>query len=188
MIRNQILDDWWAQIKAWQDQCPLTYEKDDGKLRTEYVIERISEKTKGNAIIVTDVGQHQMWVAQHYKFNHPRSHLTSGGLGTMGFSVPAAIGAAFGEKKRPIISISGDGGFQMNMQELITAAAYKLPIKFIIMNNSFLGMVRQWQELYHAEKYSFTDLGASNPDFTKLGEALVLNHFQQVIQMKLMDY
>jgi acetolactate synthase-1/2/3 large subunit len=171
------LDDWWAQIKAWQEQCPLTYEKGDGKLRTEYVIERISEKTKGNAIIVTDVGQHQMWVAQHYKFNHPRSHLTSGGLGTMGFSVPAAIGAAYGEKKRPIISISGDGGFQMNMQELITAAAYKLPIKFIIMNNSFLGMVRQWQELYHAEKYSFTDLGATNPDFTKVGEALGVKSF-----------
>ena len=167
-----MIDDWLKQIDDWRKNVLLSYEKDDGKLRTEYVIERLSEKTKGEAIIVTDVGQHQMWVTQYYKFNHPRSHLTSGGLGTMGFSVPAAIGAAFGEKKRPIISISGDGGFQMNMQELITAAAYKLPIKFIIMNNSFLGMVRQWQELYHAEKYSFTDLGASNPDFTKLGEAL----------------
>ncbi|MCB9247671.1 MAG: biosynthetic-type acetolactate synthase large subunit [Ignavibacteriales bacterium] len=171
------LSDWWNQINAWQNECPLSYEKEDGKLRTEYVIERISEKTKGNAIIVTDVGQHQMWVSQYYKFTNPRSHLTSGGLGTMGFSVPAAIGAAFAEKKRPIISISGDGGFQMNLQELITAAAYKLPIKFIIMNNSFLGMVRQWQELYHAEKYSFTDLGASNPDFVKVGEALGVKSF-----------
>lgn len=166
------IDEWWKQLEDWENDCPLDYEKDDGKLRTEFVIEKISEKTNGNAIIVTDVGQHQMWAAQHYKFNHPRSHLTSGGLGTMGFSVPAAIGAAFADKERPVISLSGDGGFQMNMQELITAASNKLPIKFIILNNSFLGMVRQWQELYHAEKYSFTDLGASNPDFTKLGEAL----------------
>jgi len=166
------IDDWWKQIEEWKTECPLDYEKGDGKLRTEYVIEKISDKTIGEAIIATDVGQHQMWVAQYYKFNHPRSHLTSGGLGTMGFSLPASIGAAFAEKKRPIISISGDGGFQMNVQELITAAAHKLPIKFIIINNSFLGMVRQWQELYHDEKYSFTDLGASNPDFKKLGEAL----------------
>jgi acetolactate synthase-1/2/3 large subunit len=171
------IDEWWKQLEDWENDCPLDYEKDDGKLRTEFVIEKISEKTNGNAIIVTDVGQHQMWAAQHYKFNHPRSHLTSGGLGTMGFSVPAAIGAAFADKERPVISLSGDGGFQMNMQELITAAANKLPIKFIILNNSFLGMVRQWQELYHAEKYSFTDLGASNPDFTKLGEALGVKSF-----------
>lgn len=171
------IDDWWKQLKNWQNDCPLEYEKNDGKLRTEFVIEKLSEKTNGDAIIVTDVGQHQMWAAQHYKFNHPRSHLTSGGLGTMGFSVPAAIGAAFAEKERPVISLSGDGGFQMNMQELITAASNKLPIKFFILNNSFLGMVRQWQELYHAEKYSFTDLGASNPDFTKLGEALGVKSF-----------
>ena len=162
---------WTQQIKAWREECPLHYESGDGKLRTEYVLEKLSEKTNGDAVIITDVGQHQMWAAQHYKFNHPRSHLTSGGLGTMGFSVPASIGAAFGVKDRPIISISGDGGFQMNIQELITAAYLKLPIKFIILNNSFLGMVRQWQELFHAEKYSFTDLGASNPDFVKVGEA-----------------
>jgi acetolactate synthase I/II/III large subunit len=171
------IDEWWEQINGWKEECPLNYEKDDGKLRTEYVLERISEKTNGNAVIVTDVGQHQMWAAQYYKYNYPRSSLTSGGLGTMGFSVPAAIGASFGIKDRPIISISGDGGFQMNIQELITAAYYKLPIKFIIMNNSFLGMVRQWQELFHAEKYSFTDLGASNPDFVKVGEAFGLNSF-----------
>ena len=165
------VSDWMKKIKAWQEDCPLHYEKDDGKLRTEYVLEELSNKTKGEAVIVTDVGQHQMWTAQYYKFNHPRSHLTSGGLGTMGFSVPASIGAAVAVKDRPVISISGDGGFQMNIQELITAAYLKLPIKFIILNNSFLGMVRQWQELFHAEKYSFTDLGASNPDFVKVGEA-----------------
>jgi acetolactate synthase-1/2/3 large subunit len=163
--------EWMKQIKAWREECPLHYETSDGKLRTEYVLEKLSEKTKGDAVVITDVGQHQMWAAQYYKFNHPRSHLTSGGLGTMGFSVPASIGAALAIKDRPIISISGDGGFQMNIQELITAAYLKLPINFIILNNSFLGMVRQWQELFHAEKYSFTDLGASNPDFVKVGEA-----------------
>ncbi|MCF8413188.1 MAG: biosynthetic-type acetolactate synthase large subunit [Melioribacteraceae bacterium] len=165
------IDEWWAQINAWREECPMTYENNDGKLRTEYVLERLSDKTNGNAVIVTDVGQHQMWTAQYYKYNHPRSNLTSGGLGTMGFSVPAAIGAAFAVKDRPIISINGDGGFQMNMQELITAKAYNLPVKFIIMNNSFLGMVRQWQELFHSEKYSFTDLGATNPNFVKVAEA-----------------
>lgn len=169
--------DWWNQINDWRDECPMTYEDADGKLRTEFVIEELSKKTKGEAIIVTDVGQHQMWTAQYYQFNHPRSNLTSGGLGTMGFSVPAAIGASFGIKDRPIISISGDGGFQMNIQELITAAYYKLPIKFIIINNSFLGMVRQWQELFHAEKYSFTDLGASNPDFVKVGQAFGIESY-----------
>jgi len=177
MDKKPKINDWWKQINTWKQECPLNYENKDGKLRTEYVLEKISEKTKGNAVIVTDVGQHQMWSAQYYKFNNSRSLLTSGGLGTMGFSVPASIGASFGIKDRPIISISGDGGFQMNIQELITAAHYKLPIKFFIMNNSFLGMVRQWQELFHAEKYSFTDLGASNPDFVKVGEAFGLSSF-----------
>ena len=164
------LDEWWEQIEAWREECPLHYEKDDGKLRSEYIIEKISEKTKGEAVVVTDVGQHQMWTAQYYKFNHPRSHITSGGLGTMGFGLPAAIGAAFGVKDRPVICISGDGGFQMNMQELATAVFNKLPIKIFIINNSFLGMVRQWQELFHAEKYSFTDLSESNPNFVKIAE------------------
>lgn len=163
---------WWNQIEEWKKDCPLEYKRPDNQLRTQYVIEKISEKTNGEAIIVSDVGQHQMWVAQYYKFNHPRSHLSSGGLGTMGFSIPAAVGAAFAIKDRPVISINGDGGFQMNMQELITAAHHKLPIKFFIMNNCFLGMVRQWQELFHEEKYSFTDLCDSNPIFTKIGTAL----------------
>ncbi len=163
--------EWREQINKWKNECPMHYEKNDNRLRTEYILEQLSEKTKGNAVIVTDVGQHQMWTAQYYKFTNPRSNLTSGGLGTMGFSVPAAIGAAFAVKDRPVVSISGDGGFQMNMQELTTAAFHKLPIKFIIINNSFLGMVRQWQELFHAEKFSFTDLSESNPDFYKLAEA-----------------
>ena len=170
--------EWWNQINGWKEECPLEYDGVDGRLRIQYVLEKISEKTKGEAVVVTDVGQHQMWTAQYYKFNNPRSHITSGGLGTMGFSLPASIGAAFGVKDRPIISISGDGGFQMNIQELITAVANKLPIKFMIMNNGFLGMVRQWQELFHAEKYSFTDLSHSNPDFMKVGEAFGLAAFQ----------
>jgi len=171
MNESPHLDEWWEQINSWREECPLHYENNDGKLRSEFIIEKISEKTKGEAVIVTDVGQHQMWTSQYYKFNNPRSHLTSGGLGTMGFGLPAAIGAAFAVKDRPVICITGDGGFQMNMQELATAVFNKLPIKIFIINNSFLGMVRQWQELFHAEKYSFTDLSESNPDFVKLGEA-----------------
>lgn len=171
------IDEWLEQIKFWKEECPLVYEKEDGRLRTQFVIERISEKTKGNAVIVTDVGQHQMWTAQHYKYNNPRSNLTSGGLGTMGFSLPASIGAAFAVKDRPVISISGDGGFQMNIQELTTAVSNNLPIKIFIINNTFLGMVRQWQELFHKEKYSFTDLGASNPDFVKVGEAFGIESY-----------
>jgi len=165
------LDEWWDMINAWKKECPLEFEREDGKLRTEYVIEKISQKTEGNAVIVSDVGQHQMWTAQHYQYNHPRCNLTSGGLGTMGFSLPAAMGAHYGVKDRTVFSISGDGGFQMNLQELITISHYKMPLKIVIINNSFLGMVRQWQELFHAEKFSFTDLGASNPDFVKVGEA-----------------
>lgn len=177
MDQTPDFSDWWKQIDIWREECPLTYEKNDGKLRCEYIIEKISEKTKGEAVIISDVGQHQMWISQYYKFVNSRSHITSGGLGTMGFSLPASIGVAFGIKDRPIISISGDGGFQMNIQELITAVYYKLPIKFFIINNSFLGMVRQWQELFHAEKYSFTDLSESNPDFLKVGQAFGLKSF-----------
>jgi len=169
--------EWWQQIRKWQQECPLNYEKNDGKLRTQFVLERLSEKTKGEAIVVSDVGQHQMFVAQYYKFNHPRSHISSGGLGTMGFSIPAAIGAAHAVKDRPIISISGDGGFAMNMQELITAKAYNVPVKFILINNSFLGMVRQWQELFFDERYSFTDLSKHNPDFSKIVQAIGIKSF-----------
>jgi acetolactate synthase I/II/III large subunit len=170
------IDEWLAQINEWREECPLHYDN-DGRLRTEYVIDRISEKTQGNAVIVSDVGQHQMWIAQHYQYTNPRSNLTSGGLGTMGFSLPASIGAAFAIKDRPVVSISGDGGFQMNIQELTTAVFNKLPIKIFIINNTFLGMVRQWQELFHQEKYSFTDLGASNPDFVKVGQAFGIESY-----------
>ncbi len=172
-----IEEEWWNQIEEWKKACPLEYKRPDNQLRTQYVIERISEITNGDAVVVSDVGQHQMWVAQYYKFNHPRSHVSSGGLGTMGFSIPAAVGVAFANLNRPIVSISGDGGFQMNMQELITAYYNNLPIKFFIMNNCFLGMVRQWQELFHEKKYSFTDLCDSNPIFTNIGTALGIKSF-----------
>ena len=174
---NTNRSDWHEEINQWRQACPLDFIRDDDQLRSEYVIEKFSEKTKGDAVVVTDVGQHQMWTAQHYQFAHPRTLLSSGGLGTMGFGLPAAIGAAFGREDLPILCFTGDGGFQMNLQELITVYHYKLPVKIIILNNSFLGMVRQWQELFHDKKYSFTDLRDSNPDFVKIAEAIGIPAF-----------
>ncbi len=165
---------WRAQIEAWRRECPLGFERDD-KLRAQFVIERLREKTGGEAVVVTDVGQHQMWTAQYFRFIRPRSHITSGGLGTMGFCLPAAMGAAFGLREDgvdlPVLSINGDGGFVMNAQELSVAAAHKLPLKIAVINNNFLGMVRQWQELFHENRFSHTDLSTTNPDFVKLAEA-----------------
>ncbi len=162
---------WLAQVQAWKAECPLVYEQGDGRLRAQYVLERLRRHTKGEAIVVTDVGQHQMWAAQYFQFLHARTHITSGGLGTMGFCFPAAMGAAFGRPDKTVVSISGDGGFVMNAQELSVAAAHGLPIKVVIINNKFLGMVRQWQELFHDERFSHTDLSDTNPDFVKLAEA-----------------
>jgi acetolactate synthase-1/2/3 large subunit len=165
---------WLAQIDAWRQECPMTYEQ-DGKLRPQFILQRLREKTQGHAVVVTDVGQNQMWAAQYFQYIEPRSHITSGGLGTMGFSMPAAMGAAFGLRYQgrdvPVISINGDGGFVMNAQELSVAAAHKLPLKIVVLNNNFLGMVRQWQELFHENRFSHTDLTDTNPDFVKLAEA-----------------
>lgn len=163
---------WLAEIDVWKKECPLEYEH-DGQLRPQYILQQLREKTGGNAVVVSDVGQNQMWTAQYFKFCQPRSHITSGGLGTMGFSLPAAMGAAFGlrDSGLPVISINGDGGFLMNSQELGVAAAHNLPVKVFILNNNYLGMVRQWQELFHNERYSHTDLTPTNPDFVKLAEA-----------------
>ncbi len=173
-IRRKDTDQWLAEIDVWRQECPLEYEQ-GGKLRAQYVIERLRDKTGGDAVVLTDVGQHQMWTAQYFRFLYPRTHITSGGLGTMGFGMPAAMGAAFGLREmgsdRPVVCISGDGGFVMNAQELSVAAAHNLPIKLAVINNRFLGMVRQWQELFHAERYSHTDLSDTNPDFVKLAEA-----------------
>jgi acetolactate synthase I/II/III large subunit len=162
---------WLAEIEKWRKKCPLTYTLEPDTLKTEFVIEEVSRQTAGNAVVVTDVGQHQMWTTQFYTFLNPRSIISSGGLGTMGYGLPAAIGAAFGITDRPIVLFCGDGGFMMNIQELVTAVYCKIPVKIFLINNSYLGMVRQWQELFHKEKYSFTDLGDSNPDFVKLAEA-----------------
>ncbi|MEQ9104878.1 MAG: biosynthetic-type acetolactate synthase large subunit [Rhodothermales bacterium] len=171
--------DWLTQIEAWKAECPLEYVH-DGALRPQHIIQELRRKTGGHAVVVTDVGQNQMWSAQYFTYAEPRSHITSGGLGTMGFSLPAAMGAAFGLRKAaenaaenavPVISINGDGGFLMNMQELGVAAAHKLPLKIVVLNNSYLGMVRQWQELFHDERYSHTHLAPTNPDFVQLAEA-----------------
>ena len=174
LLKRKDTDAWLQEIDAWRQECPLEYDEDT-KLRAQYVIECLRNKTQGDAVVLTDVGQHQMWTAQYFRFLYPRTHITSGGLGTMGFGMPAAMGAAFGLRElgssRPVVCISGDGGFVMNAQELSVAAAHKLPIKLAVINNRFLGMVRQWQELFHAERYSHTDLSDTNPDFVKLAEA-----------------
>lgn len=168
------LTPWREQLAAWREQAPLTVEDDD-QLRAQTVIRLLRDQTQGDAVVITDVGQHQMWTAQYFQYVHPRSHITSGGLGTMGFSLPAAMGAAFGLRAqgvdRPVLSISGDGGFVMNAQELGVIAKHRLPVKIVVINNQYLGMVRQWQELFHDERYSHTDLADTNPDFGKLAEA-----------------
>lgn len=145
--------DWLKQIALWRKECPLVYRHDD-KLRPQYIIEEINEITKGEAIICTDVGQHQMFTAQFFKFNKPRQLITSGGLGTMGFGFPAAIGAQFANPDKIVFDIAGDGSFQMNIQELITAVRNRLPVKIAVLNNGFLGLVRQWQELFFKKHYS----------------------------------
>ena len=163
---------WRSQIDYWKKECPMTWEA-DGKLRPQQIIQALRDKTGGHAVVVSDVGQNQMWTAQYFTYAEPRSHITSGGLGTMGFSLPAAMGAGFGMRGTgiPVISINGDGGFLMNMQELGVAAAHGIPLKVVVLNNSYLGMVRQWQELFHDERYSHTHLAPTNPDFVTFAEA-----------------
>lgn len=163
--------EWLAKIDEWKREYPLSYNQGEDCIKPQYVIEQIYEATQGEAIITTEVGQHQMWAAQHYKYVRPRSLVTSGGLGTMGFGLPAAIGAQIGMPDRLVFDISGDGSFQMNSQELATAVSYNLPIKVAILNNGYLGMVRQWQKLFYGGRYSQTDLEGLSPDFVKLAEA-----------------
>ncbi len=161
--------EWLEQTAIWRKEYPLRY-ADDGQLKPQFVIEQVFEAAGDNAIITTEVGQNQMWTAQFYPFRKARTFISSGGLGTMGFGLPAAVGAQVGNPHATVIDIAGDGSIQMNIQELSTIAQYNLPVKVVILNNSFLGMVRQWQELFFEERYSETPLGF-NPNFVKLAEA-----------------
>jgi acetolactate synthase-1/2/3 large subunit len=161
--------EWIAQIAQWKNTHGLSYEK-NGAIKPQFVVEELYRLTRGRAIITTEVGQNQMWTAQYYQFAWPRKLLTSGGLGTMGYGFPAAIGAQVAFPRETVIDIAGDGSIQMNIQELATAVQYKLPVKIAILNNGYLGMVRQWQELFYNKNYSATCLSTA-PDFVKLAEA-----------------
>ncbi len=161
---------WLKQIADWKRERPMSYFHSEEIIKPQYVVERIYEMTKGDAIITTEVGQNQMWAAQFYKYDTPRHWLTSGGLGTMGYGFPAAIGAQLAYPDKLVIDIAGDGSIQMNIQELATAVIYKLPVKVAILNNRYLGMVRQWQELFYNERYSHTNLDVV-PDFVQLAQA-----------------
>ncbi|HRZ86204.1 MAG TPA: thiamine pyrophosphate-dependent enzyme, partial [bacterium] len=187
IVKKADTDAWLAQIAEWKQKFPLSY-KDDDTLRPQYVIEQIWDITKGDAVITTEVGQHQMWACQFFKYVYPRTFISSGGLGTMGFGFPAAIGAQLGRPDKLVIDIAGDGSIQMNIQELTTAVINGLPVKVVILNNQYLGMVRQWQELFYNKNYSNTCLARGPkcpkvcnerkdgcpvyiPDFVKVAEA-----------------
>ncbi len=157
MQRRGDTADWVARISAWKAQYPLHYHNDD-RLRPQYIIEELSGLLDGEGVIASEVGQNQMWTALYYCFKKPRTWITSGGLGTMGYGFPAAIGAHFARPDLPVVDIAGDGSFQMNIQELGTVAHYKIPVKVVILNNMYLGMVRQWQELFYDRRYSYTEL------------------------------
>jgi acetolactate synthase-1/2/3 large subunit len=161
---------WWERLRTWQREQPLRFSGSGDQIKPQTVIRELHRLTKGEALIATDVGQHQMWAAQFYPFKRSRQWITSGGLGAMGFGVPAAIGAQLVLGDQTVVAVVGDGGFQMTNQELATAMQYHLPIKVLIMNNGYLGMVRQWQEMFYDRAYSEVDLSVS-PDFVKLAEA-----------------
>jgi acetolactate synthase-1/2/3 large subunit len=165
------LESWWSRIRSWQERYPLAYEDStDSEIKPQYMIDALYEATGGDAIVTSDVGQHQMWAAQRYHFSQPRRWINSGGLGTMGFGLPAAMGAKVGCPDQTVVCIAGDGSVQMNMQELATCSQEGIAIKVFIMNNGYLGMVRQWQELFWDKRYSQVDMGKW-PDFVKLAEA-----------------
>jgi acetolactate synthase I/II/III large subunit len=165
------LEEWWTRINAWRERHPLRYDDSrDSEIKPQYMIEALYEATGGDAIVTSDVGQHQMWTAQYFHFKEPRRWINSGGLGTMGFGLPAAMGAKVGCPDQTVVCVAGDGSVQMNMQELATCAQEGIAIKVFIMNNGYLGMVRQWQELFWDKRYSHVDMGQW-PDFVKLADA-----------------
>jgi acetolactate synthase-1/2/3 large subunit len=162
---------WRDQVCRWRREFPLKYTQDGASLKPQYVIEQINHLTRGEAIITTDVGQHQMWAAQYCCCHYPRRFISSGGLGTMGFGLPAAVGAQVAKPDALVIDIAGDGSIQMMSQELATIRQYGLPVKIALINNQYLGMVRQWQELFFGRRYSHTDIADGGPDFIKLADA-----------------
>ncbi len=165
------LEEWWSRIRSWQQRHPLRYDDSaDSEIKPQYMIQALYEATGGDTIVTSDVGQHQMWTAQYFHFTEPRRWINSGGLGTMGFGLPAAMGAKVGCPDRTVICVAGDGSVQMNIQELATCAQEGIAIKVFIMNNGYLGMVRQWQELFWDRRYSQVEMG-QYPDFVKLAEA-----------------
>ena len=166
---------WKSRISGWQETFPLTYGQADpgeGHVKPQHVIERLRALNPSDTIVASGVGQHQMWTSQHWRFNHPYTWVNSGGLGTMGFAVPAAIGAKVGRPDRVVWAVDGDGCFQMTAQELVTATAERIPIKVAILNNAYLGMVRQWQEMFYDERYSEVYLSPDLPDYVKWAEAM----------------
>jgi len=162
--------DWLDEIESWKQKAPLSYTQGNSVIKPQFVIEKLYEITKGSAIITTEVGQNQMWAAQFYKYDHPNTFISSGGLGTMGYGFPAAIGVQFAFPDKLVVDIAGDGSLQMNIQEMATAVQYNVPVKIVLLNNGYLGMVRQWQELYYGKRYSHTDM-THQPDFVKVAEA-----------------
>ncbi len=168
--QKSAMEPWHEDIAGWKEKHPIAYKQSNSTIKPQYVIQKLRELSNEDAIMATDVGQHQMWVAQFFDFQQPRTLLTSGGLGTMGFGIPSAMGAQAAFPKRQVICVCGDGGVQMNMQELATMVQHRLPVKIVILNNNFLGMVRQWQELFFDKRYSQTCLELPM-DFAKIAEA-----------------
>ena len=167
------LSEWDAQLAQWQESYPIRYTQEEGgPLKPQYVIEELRNNTPDDCVLVAGVGQHQMWASQLWKFKHPNTWVNSGGLGTMGYAVPAAVGAKVGRPDRMVWAVDGDGCFQMTAQELVTASAERIPVKIAILNNAYLGMVRQWQELFYEERYSEVYLSPDLPDYVKWAEAM----------------
>jgi acetolactate synthase-1/2/3 large subunit len=165
------LEDWWKRIRAWQKEYPLAYEdSSDAEIKPQLMVQSMFAATGGEAIVTSDVGQHQMWAAQYYGFPEPRRWINSGGLGTMGFGLPAAIGAKVAVPDREVVCLAGDGSLIMTCQELATAVRHDIPVKIFLMNNGYFGMVRQWQELFWDKRYSAVEMGPS-PDWVKLADA-----------------
>lgn len=165
--------EWFETIRDWQEKYPLAYDQDpDGPIQQQYVIQELHRITGGDAIVVAGVGQHQMWTSQWWGFERPNTWINSGGLGTMGYAIPAAVGAKAGAPDQLVVAFDGDGSFQMTMQELVTASTEGINVKIMVLNNSWLGMVKQWQKLFYNERYSATDLGGGVPDFVGLAEAM----------------